>query len=293
MRRNCEKSQKSKVKLKKFSVLGSQWHRLDQESLLLQFDFCLLTWIYNLLVLPALIGGLAAAGIATAFGYQSMAPTGQWFGRTFTGLPRGSKQIALTYDDGPNDPHTQRLLDVLAKHSVRATFFMIGRYARQRPDIVREVARAGHVIGNHTMTHPLLTFESSPQTRAQLLECRAALTDAIGDHSNLFRPPFGGRRPATLRIAREIGLETIMWSVTGYDWNAPPAVEIEKRVSSHIRGGDVILFHDGGHKVLGADRSQTVIATDSLIHRYKDQGFEFVTVPEMMNATGNADSART
>ena len=105
----------------------------------------------------ALLGlGVAAA---STVGYQSMAPTGQWYGRTFTGLGRGSKQIALTYDDGPNDPHTLKLLEVLARHGVRATFFMIGRYVRQRPDIAREAARAGHVIGNHSMTHPLLIFE--------------------------------------------------------------------------------------------------------------------------------------
>ena len=220
-----------------------------------------------------------------------MAPTGQWYGRTFTGLPRGSKQIALTYDDGPNDPHTLKLLEVLARHDVHATFFMIGRYVRQRPEIAREVARAGHVIGNHTLTHPLLIFQSAAQTRQQLVECRAALTDAVGEHSNLFRPPFGGRRPATLRIARELGLETIMWNVTGYDWNAPPAAAIEKKVARQIKGGNVILLHDGGHKTMAADRSQTVIATDNLIRRYKGQGFEFVTVTEMKKALGSQLSA--
>ena len=232
-------------------------------------------------MLPALLG-LTAAAAASAAAYESMAPTGQWYGRTFTGFGRGSKQIALTYDDGPNDPHTLKLLEVLAKHAVRATFFMIGRYVQQRPDIVREVARAGHVIGNHTFTHPLLIFESAAQTRTQLLGCRSALQDAIGEHSNLFRPPFGGRRPATLRVARELGLETIMWNVTGYDWSAPPAAEIERKVARQVRGGDVILLHDGGHRTMAADRAQTVIATDSLIRRYKDEGHEFVTVPEMM-----------
>jgi peptidoglycan/xylan/chitin deacetylase (PgdA/CDA1 family) len=231
-------------------------------------------------MLPALFG-LTAAAVASAAGYQSMAPTGQWYGRTFAGGIRGSKQIALTYDDGPNDPHTLKLLEVLAKHSVRATFFMIGRYVRQRPDIARAVAQAGHVIGNHTLTHPLLIFQSEAQTRTQLVDCHQVLEEAIGAHSNLFRPPFGGRRPATLRIARELGLQTVMWNVTGYDWNAPPAAVIERKVVRQMRGGDVILLHDGGHRAMGANRAQTVIATENLIRRCKDQGYEFVTVEEM------------
>jgi peptidoglycan/xylan/chitin deacetylase (PgdA/CDA1 family) len=233
-----------------------------------------------MLALP--LTGVATAA-AFAAGYQSMAPGGQWYGRTFTGLPHGSKQLALTYDDGPNDPHTLRLLEVLAKHDARATFFCIGRYVKQRPDIVREITAAGHVVGNHTFTHPLLIFKNASEIRRELSDCRAALHDAIGEHSKLFRPPFGGRRPAVLRIARELGLESVMWNVTGYDWDAPPAEVIESKVSKQIRGGDVILLHDGGHNQMGADRSQTVLTTDRLIARYKDQGYRFVTIPQMMD----------
>jgi len=229
---------------------------------------------------PALAGTTAVAAITA--GYQSMAPTGQWYGRTFTGLPRGAKQLALTYDDGPNDPHTLRLLEVLAKHEVHATFFLIGRYVQQRPDLVREIVKAGHVVGNHTFKHPLLTFKSNAEIRRELSDCNAALRDALGQPVNLFRPPFGGRRPAVLRTARELGLETMMWNVTGYDWNAPPAAVIEQKVSNQIRGGNVILLHDGGHKEMGADRSQTVIATDHLIATYKSEGYDFVTIPQMM-----------
>jgi peptidoglycan/xylan/chitin deacetylase (PgdA/CDA1 family) len=224
------------------------------------------------------IGGLAL-GAACAAGYQSMAPTGQWYGKTLIRLTPGSKQLALTYDDGPNDPHTLRLLEVLAKHGVRATFFMIGRYVQQRPDIVREVVKAGHMVGNHTFSHPNLIFASSAETRAQLQNCDRALNEAIGEHSRLFRPPFGGRRPQSLRIAREMELEPVMWNVTGWDWSGPPAAVIERKVAKQIRGGDVILLHDGGHKQMGADRSQTVIATDRLISRYKQEGYEFVTIP--------------
>jgi len=211
-----------------------------------------------------------------------MAPTGQWYGRTFTSLARGTRQLALTYDDGPNDPHTFRLLEVLARHNVHATFFLIGRYVQQRPDIVREIVKAGHAIGNHTFTHPLLIFKSAAEVRKELTDCRSAIQDAVGEPSNLFRPPFGGRRPTVLRIARELGLEPVMWNVTGFDWNAPPAAVIERKVSRQIRGGDVMLLHDGGHKQMGADRSQTVLATDHLITRYKSEGYGFVTVSEML-----------
>jgi peptidoglycan-N-acetylglucosamine deacetylase len=230
------------------------------------------------------LAGVAVSVAALSAGYQSMAPTGQWYGRTFTSLARGTKQLALTYDDGPNDPQTLRLLEVLAKHNVRATFFLIGRYVQQRPEIVREIVKARHVIGNHTFTHPLLTFKTAAEVRKELSDCRSAIQDAVGEHPNLFRPPFGGRRPAVLRIARELGLEPIMWNVTGYDWSAPPAVVIEKKVSSQIRGGDVILLHDGGHKQMGADRSQTVLATDHLITRYKSEGYDFVTIQQMLDA---------
>ena len=232
----------------------------------------------------ALTGAASTAGALVA-GYESMAPTGQLYGRTFYALPRGSRQIALTFDDGPNDPHTMRLLNVLAKQSVFATFFLIGRHVQRRRDIAREIIRAGHVVGNHTFTHPLLTFKSEPEIKRQLTECRAALQDAIGECSNLFRPPFGGRRPAVLRIARELGLEPVMWNVTGYDWTAPPATVIERKVAKQMRGGDVILLHDGSHKHLSADRSQTVIATDRLIARYKSEGYDFVTIPQMMEKT--------
>ena len=238
------------------------------------------------------LAGVAVSAAALSAGYQSMAPTGQWYGRTFTSLARGTKQLALTYDDGPNDPHTLRLLEGLAKHNVRATFFLIGRYVQQRPDIVREVVKAGHVIGNHTFTHPLLTFKTAAEVRKELSECRSAIQDAVGEHSNLFRPPFGGRRPAVLHVARDLGLEPIMWNVTGYDWNAPPAAVIETKVSSQMRGGDVVLLHDGGHKQMGADRSQTVLATDHLITRYKSEGYDFLTIQQMLVGTQAVSTIR-
>jgi len=225
---------------------------------------------------------LAAGAAVLSAGYQSMAPTGQWFGRAFHGLPRASKQIALTFDDGPNDPDTLHLLDVLAKHNVHATFFLIGRYVKQRPDLAREISTRGDIIGNHTFTHPYLTFQPAARIRGEIVECRDVIGETVGEHSNLFRPPWGARRPAVFRIVRDLGLEPVMWSVTGYDWNAPSADYIEQKVTTRIRGGDVILLHDGGHAQFGTDRSRTVVFVDRLIRRYKAEGYEFVTIPSML-----------
>lgn len=235
-------------------------------------------------MLGYIIGAATAAAAASAAGYQCMSPTGQWYGASFIGLHRESRKLAFTYDDGPNDPHTFRLLEILAKHQVHATFFLIGQFAAQRPDIAREVLKAGHAIGNHTFSHPNLVFSSAKETRTQLERCQKTLSDALGQPIHLFRPPFGGRRPGTFQIARQLGLEPVMWSVTGWDWKGKPAQYVEQKVEQQVRGGDVVLLHDGGHEAFGADRSQTVIATDHLIPRFKAAGYDFLTIPQMMSA---------
>jgi peptidoglycan/xylan/chitin deacetylase (PgdA/CDA1 family) len=224
----------------------------------------------------------AGVGALVVAGYNTMSPTSQLYGRTFLGEERGSKRLALTFDDGPNDPHTLHLLDVLARHNVKATFFVIGKFVKQRSDIVRAVADAGHVVANHTFSHPNLIFRSAGETRREIADCEAAIQDAIGSSVRLFRPPHGGRRPATLRAIREAGYEPIMWSVSGYDWSATSARQIVEKVARRVKGGDLILLHDGGHERTGVDRSFSVQATDELVRRYSGEGYEFVTVPEMM-----------
>jgi len=106
----------------------------------------------------------------------------------------------------------------------------------------------------------------------------------VGEHSTLWRPPFGARLPHVLGVSRKLGLEPVMWTVSSNDWKVFTTDGIERRVSERVRGGDVILMHDGGHVRMGADRARTVEATDRLIRRYKDQGYRLVTVPEMMKA---------
>jgi peptidoglycan/xylan/chitin deacetylase (PgdA/CDA1 family) len=231
-----------------------------------------------------MIGFIASAAALVAAGWNSMAPRSQLYGRTFIGVDHQSGLLALTYDDGPSETWTPRILEVLAKHDVHATFFMVGRYVSQQPPIAREVAAAGHVIGNHTYTHPNLIFCSPAQVLAQLGDCDRVLTDTVGEHSKLVRPPFGGRRPDVLKAARAQGFVPVMWAIAGHDWNPLPPEAIESRITRQVRGGEVILLHDGGHLSTNADRSPTITATDHLIARYKSEGYRFVTVPEMMDS---------
>ncbi len=233
-------------------------------------------------MLSSLLGGLGLAGAAVFAGYHTMSPTSQLYGRTFVGLQPGSRLLALTYDDGPNDPDTWRTLEVLERHAVKATFFLIGQFVQQKPEIARALVAAGHAIGNHTWSHPNLIFTPRAEVRRQLELGRQAILDATGMEPTLFRPPFGGRRPATLRTVRDLGLVPVMWNVTCYDWKAKSAEEIVAHAERRIRGGDVILLHDGAHVRMGANRSRTVEASDRILTRYKAEGYEFVTVPEMM-----------
>ncbi len=222
------------------------------------------------------LASAAAASVSYA-GYASMSPTSQLYGRTLT---HGSdpNQIALTFDDGPNDPHTMHLLDVLARHNARATFFLIGKYVRQRPEIARAILAAGHEIGNHTDRHPNLVLVSAARLRQELADCSKALEDALGQRVALFRPPFGGRRPNVLRMARRMGLSPVMWSVTGYDWSAKSAAEILKKVNGQVESrrkaqGEIVLLHDGGHLAFGTNRAFTVEATRKLLEQYANKQF--------------------
>jgi peptidoglycan/xylan/chitin deacetylase (PgdA/CDA1 family) len=242
-------------------------------------------------MIKGLLGAFGLAGAATWAGFQTMWPTSQVYGQTFTGLDPATRLLALTYDDGPNDPYTAQMMEVLDRHQVKATFFLIGRFVQQRPEIVRALVAAVHSIGIHTWDHPNLIFAPAAEVRRQLQQTQQAIFDATGVDAKLFRPPFGGRRPATLRVARACGLQTVMWNVTCYDWKAESADEIVHHAERQINGGNVILLHDGEYHRIGVDRSRSVAASDRILTRYKGEGYEFVTIPAMLEKKQLALSA--
>jgi peptidoglycan-N-acetylglucosamine deacetylase len=235
--------------------------------------------MFRQVVSASLITGLTAG----AYAYAVQWPTSQIFGRT---VVAGSDihELALTFDDGPNDPYTMQLLDLLAHHQARAIFFLIGDFVRRRPDIARAVRQAGHLVGNHTMSHPSLMWERPARVREELAGCTAAIEDATGQPVKYFRPPFGARRPDVLRTARELGLTPVMWNITAHDWDATNAEALAARVQRGIQTnqrrlrGSSVLLHDGGHRELGTDRSGTLAATRMLLDSWVGSSLRIVTV---------------
>ena len=220
------------------------------------------------------IGALAAAGLAAGgCAYAAMAPRSQLFGDTLV-APRGRGQIALTFDDGPNPAWTPQLLDLLARHRAHATFFLIGKHAMEEPYLTRYIAEGGHVIGNHSWSHPNLALASPKKVKEELKQAKQVLEHITGAPVRFFRPPYGARRPDVLNAARDLGMKPVTWNTMTDDWKERSAERIAHRLSDRIdvlgRHGWAanVVLHDGGPEKLGIDREPSVEAARSLLERY-------------------------
>jgi peptidoglycan/xylan/chitin deacetylase (PgdA/CDA1 family) len=248
-----------------------------------------------LIEVPA-AAAFAAAGITA---YAAGNPRAQLFGSTIcrTNSPR---KLAITFDDGPNPAITPKLLDLLERYNAKATFFVIGRHARECPELLQETAARGHLVGNHTETHPNLFRLSRREIRIELRLCHDAIKSVLGAPSKWFRPPFGMRNPFVIPAARELGYRTVMWTLIPGDWQAKPAEWLIPRmqpIAEHAQrsikngsssiaagAGDVLCLHDGGHRDLNTDRTHTLAALEHWLPRWRDLGLEFVTIGEAVNA---------
>ena len=237
-----------------------------------------------------------AGGLAGITAYGAVDSRAQLFGPTVC-RTRSAKQLALTFDDGPNPSITPQLLDLLANYNAKATFFLVGKFVRECPGLTKEIAARGHLLGNHTDTPPNLFFCGPDETKQQLLRCQQAIDGATWAAPHWFRPPFGFRSPWLIDIAQRQGLHTAMWTQLPGDWRAKPAewlinrlkpiaVEAQARPAPGAQGrattGEVICLHDGNYHQQNGDRQRTIEALAYWLPRWRDLGLEFVTMEEAL-----------
>jgi peptidoglycan/xylan/chitin deacetylase (PgdA/CDA1 family) len=225
-------------------------------------------------------GAAAAAGVAA---WGTVSPSAELFGPTVRHTP-SAKALALTFDDGPNPEVTPRLLDLLDRHSARATFFVVGKFARSCPELVRETAARGHLLGNHSETHTRFVFLSPARIQEELMRCQDAVAQATqSEPPRWMRPPYGYRSPFLRAEVRHAGLRgVVMWSRSFRDWKPQPPERLIHKLSRAAQPGNahgnVILLHDGDHRTQGADRHHVVTALEFWMPRWRDAGLEFVTI---------------
>lgn len=267
-----------------------------------------------LISVPAAV--IATGGVAA---YGAAYPRAQLFGPAIC-RTNSAHKLAITFDDGPNPAITPKLLDLLDRYQAKATFFLIGRFARECPDLVRETAARGHVIGNHTDTHPNLFWLAPSQIADELHACHETIASALGAPPKWFRPPYGFRNPWVIPAAQALGCATVMWTLIPGDWKEkplewlirrmqpianhaqrwssttpkePPECHSERREESAFpqdprkekKGGtgDVLCLHDGSHRGINGDRTRTLTALEHWLPRWRDLGLEFVTMDEAVS----------
>ena len=202
---------------------------------------------------------------------------------TVTRVQTRDPVAALSFDDGPHPEFTRRLLDILARHDARATFFMLGEAAQRCPEAVRSVAEAGHAIGNHSWDHSSFALLTRRQRRKQILDCEEEI---VPFGQRIFRPPFGDQTLASRFDAWLLRYLVVTWDVGAMDYMGHEAGRIVDRTIDQIRPGSIVLFHDAiwDPQVEGADnREPTLQATDMILERLRGR-FRFVTIPELLRA---------
>jgi peptidoglycan/xylan/chitin deacetylase (PgdA/CDA1 family) len=222
------------------------------------------------------------------YGYFS--PISPVFGLVYYHADTTDKVVALTFDDGPNEPYTSQILDILKKYDIKATFFVIGMNVELYPDVARRIVAEGHTLGNHSYTHDanhaLTTFG-----KRDLIAAQETIYDITGVQPHLYRPPHGKKTPWELDCVKENQLIEVTWSVSVNDQvdpdadQAKAAASFAEKIVKRTQPGSIILLHDGygtTHNNAQADKSFTVRALTLIIEQLQAQGYRFVTVPVLL-----------
>lgn len=221
-----------------------------------------------------------------------------FYGRAYAGLDKrlnkaglvywhgdiNQPKISVTFDDGPNEPYTSEILDILKKYGVKATFFVLGKNVERYPDIARRIIKEGHAIGNHTYDHPYLLVQSKSHIKYEIQKAEQAIVVATNIRPYLFRSPYGVDNSWIYNAVKESGYITIEWSVTGNNGGKEISPDkITNYVLMAVKNGSIILLHDGDRLIRGADRRNIVKALPFIIESLQQRGYQFVTVPELLD----------
>lgn len=200
--------------------------------------------------------------------------------------PSAAGKVVLTFDDGPSNAYTPEILKVLAEKGVKATFFMVGSQVDKYPDIARQVAEEGHEIGNHTYGHITVPNTPPPQLTAQIMRTNLVILQHTGAYPPYLRPPRGLYDTRMRRIAKLLGQDLVLWSLSSQDWHPrATAAGITRRVVSRALAGDIILFHDSGSLLgsEGSNRRPTVDALGPIIDGLRAKGLEITSLEEFIS----------
>lgn len=184
------------------------------------------------------------------------------------------KQVALTFDDGPHPKYTPKILEILRRYNIKATFFLVGELAERNPALVKAEVGGGHNVGNHTYHHVNLTKIPSGYIATEIKACGLVLSKIIGRPPHLFRPPGGDYNDNVAQVAEALGYKLILWTDDPGDYASPGADVITQRIIEKVEPGGIILIHDGV--------KETIDVLPKVIQTLKDKGYEFVTIDEMM-----------
>ena len=187
------------------------------------------------------------------------------------------KKIALTFDDGPHPRNTPKILDILEKYQIKATFFIIGVNAKNYPEALSMVAEKGHEIGNHTYSHSLLKSKCKNEILKEIIDTEKEISKKTGISTALIRPPCGIYDSNLLEIAAENQYKVVLWNIDTNDWSHASGESIVSNVLNKVKGGDIILFHD-----YISGENNTCQALQIIIPKLLMQGYEFVTVSELL-----------
>jgi peptidoglycan/xylan/chitin deacetylase (PgdA/CDA1 family) len=193
---------------------------------------------------------------------------------------RDRRALALTFDDGPSEG-TPAILEILAKYGTPATFFQCGANVTRLPQVARAVYGAGHEIGNHSYTHPLLCFRSPRFIEEELRRTQETIAEHTGSAPGWFRAPFGVRWPGLREAQHKLGLTGVMWTLIGYDWKRS-ADRVVEHLAGRVSNGAILCLHDGRELGVRPDIGATIEAVRRIVPMLLDQGYRFETVSRLL-----------